>query len=154
VERRIAVLVDDRERAGPVPAELARSAIFEVQVRRLPLGDYLVDGRFLFERKTLPDLAASIASGRLFFPDPAACGGGRRPPGTDPGRHLEESGRLRHALGGDPGRADPPERPRGVAESANHSSGSELFPKSCLLASTTGAGNIFTSSGVKGSAGR
>lgn len=66
MERRIAVLVDDRERAGPVPAELARSAIFEVQVRRLPLGDYLVDGRFLFERKTLPDLAASIASGRLF----------------------------------------------------------------------------------------
>lgn len=35
-------------------------------VRRLTLGDYLVDGRILFERKTLPDLVTGIISGRLF----------------------------------------------------------------------------------------
>lgn len=35
-------------------------------VRRLELGDYLVDGRLLFERKTLADLVAAIIDGRLF----------------------------------------------------------------------------------------
>ena len=33
---------------------------------RLELGDYLLDGRLLFERKTLSDLAASLKDGRLF----------------------------------------------------------------------------------------
>ena len=33
---------------------------------RLKLGDYLVDAKFLFERKTLPDLVTAIISGRLF----------------------------------------------------------------------------------------
>jgi ERCC4-type nuclease len=32
----------------------------------LPVGDYLVDGRLLFERKTLADFIASIKDGRLF----------------------------------------------------------------------------------------
>ena len=35
-------------------------------VARLKLGDYCVDGRFLFERKTLTDLVTAIVSGRLF----------------------------------------------------------------------------------------
>ncbi|MDP2822171.1 MAG: helix-hairpin-helix domain-containing protein [Sulfuritalea sp.] len=62
----IPILIDDRERAGPLPAELARTGVFTLEVQRLALGDYLVDGRFLFERKTLPDLALSIRDGRLF----------------------------------------------------------------------------------------
>jgi len=37
-----------------------------VTVTRLKLGDYLVDNRLLFERKTMVDLAAAIISGRLF----------------------------------------------------------------------------------------
>ena len=37
-----------------------------MEVERLTLGDYLVDNTFLFERKTLPDLAESIKQGRLF----------------------------------------------------------------------------------------
>lgn len=65
-EPRISILIDDRERASPLPAELARSGIFAIDVKRLALGDYLLDGRFLFERKTLPDLALSIRDGRLF----------------------------------------------------------------------------------------
>jgi DNA excision repair protein ERCC-4 len=36
------------------------------EFRRLDLGDYLVDGRLLVERKSLPDLLASIEDGRLF----------------------------------------------------------------------------------------
>lgn len=60
------VQVDDRESAGPVVGLLNRSPDFQVAVMRLKLGDYLVDGKFLFERKTLPDLVISIISGRLF----------------------------------------------------------------------------------------
>lgn len=37
----------------------------EVLVRRLRIGDYELDGRILFERKTLPDLAVSLKDGRL-----------------------------------------------------------------------------------------
>jgi DNA excision repair protein ERCC-4 len=62
----IQVRVDDRERRGPMAAALAESGAFDPEIRRLPVGDYLVDGHFLFERKTLPDLAASIKEGRLF----------------------------------------------------------------------------------------
>ena len=62
----ITILIDDRERAGPVPDALARAGVFDLRIGRLALGDYLVDGRFLFERKTLPDLALSIKDGRLF----------------------------------------------------------------------------------------
>jgi len=58
--------VDDRESRGPVAELLAQSPDFQVTVRRLKLGDYLVDGRFLFERKTLTDLVAAIIDGRLF----------------------------------------------------------------------------------------
>jgi len=58
--------VDDRESASPVLPALRECADFCVTVTRLPLGDYLVDGRFLFERKTLTDLVAAIKDGRLF----------------------------------------------------------------------------------------
>jgi DNA excision repair protein ERCC-4 len=62
----ISVLVDDREGGSPVIALLRQSQDFCVTVTRLKLGDYLVDSRLLFERKTLPDLASAIISGRLF----------------------------------------------------------------------------------------
>ena len=63
---RIAIHVDDRERASAVFDLLGTAPEFDVTVARLKLGDYLLDGRFLFERKTAADLAASIISGRLF----------------------------------------------------------------------------------------
>lgn len=63
---RIPVIVDDRECRGGVVEALRASGGFDIAVRRLAVGDYLVDNRFLFERKTLPDLALSIQSGRLF----------------------------------------------------------------------------------------
>ncbi len=62
----IAIQVDDRESAGPVLGLLTQSPEFEVTVTRLKLGDYLLAGRFLFERKTLRDLVVAIISGRLF----------------------------------------------------------------------------------------
>lgn len=63
---RLPVIADDRECRGAVVEELRGSDCFDVAVQRLPAGDYRVDDRFLFERKTLPDLVLSIESGRLF----------------------------------------------------------------------------------------
>ena len=60
------IQVDDRERGGPVLDLLRQSADFCVTVSRLKLGDYLLDSRFVFERKTLKDLVVSIIDGRLF----------------------------------------------------------------------------------------
>jgi len=63
---KIPIQVDDRESQAPALQALRQCADFEVTVMRLPLGDYRVDGRFLFERKTMPDLVAAIIDGRLF----------------------------------------------------------------------------------------
>jgi DNA excision repair protein ERCC-4 len=60
------VVVDDREPAATVLAALQRHACVQLRVERLPVGDYRVDDALLFERKTLPDLVASIKDGRLF----------------------------------------------------------------------------------------
>jgi len=60
------VVADDREAGSGVPAALAERDDVTLTVDRLSLGDYLVDDGLRAERKTLPDLAASIADGRLF----------------------------------------------------------------------------------------
>jgi len=60
------IVVDDRESAGAVLAALQRREGVQLRVERLPVGDYRVDDALLFERKTLPDLVASIKDGRLF----------------------------------------------------------------------------------------
>jgi len=60
------VVADDRERASGVLEHLASHHSLKLTVRRLELGDYLVDNRILFERKTIADFSASIVDGRLF----------------------------------------------------------------------------------------
>jgi DNA excision repair protein ERCC-4 len=62
----IHIQVDDRERSDVVSQTLAAMDGVAVEVRRLPVGDYLVDDRLLFERKTLHDFALSVIDGRLF----------------------------------------------------------------------------------------
>jgi ERCC4-type nuclease len=60
------VVADDREGgSGVVEAFVERDDV-ALTVDRLSLGDYLVDDRLRVERKTLPDLALSVADGRLF----------------------------------------------------------------------------------------
>lgn len=61
----ISVVVDDREADSGVVEALRSLHGIEVAVQRLPLGDYEVAGRFLFERKRLLDLATSLKDGRL-----------------------------------------------------------------------------------------
>jgi ERCC4-type nuclease len=66
MEPKLPIVADDREaRAGVLGALRAREDC-DVAVRRLALADYLVAGRLLVERKTWPDLIASIVDGRLF----------------------------------------------------------------------------------------
>ena len=64
--RRIAVIVDDRESKSEVIKFLSETKNVSVDIKRLSLGDYLVDNRLVFERKTLNDFALSIIDGRLF----------------------------------------------------------------------------------------
>lgn len=65
VAKAIRVEIDDREVLSMVPEELQSLGV-EVTIRRLLLGDYLIDGTLLVERKTLRDLVASIIDGRVF----------------------------------------------------------------------------------------
>jgi DNA excision repair protein ERCC-4 len=62
----IHILADDRESRSPVIEALKQHEGVEVTVSRLELGDYLLDGRLLFERKSMVDFAASLIDGRLF----------------------------------------------------------------------------------------
>ncbi len=59
------IIIDDRESPAVMDALQAHPAC-QISVQRLSLGDYLVDDRLLFERKTLPDFAISVMDGRLF----------------------------------------------------------------------------------------
>jgi ERCC4-type nuclease len=62
----IQIIADDRESKSQVIEALRSQNGVEVTVRRLALGDYLLDERLLFERKTLRDFAVSLKDGRLF----------------------------------------------------------------------------------------
>jgi len=60
------VFLDDRE--DPLLGDvLRRVAGFEVSVRRLTVGDFLLEGRLVVERKTLLDFAQSLVNDRLFL---------------------------------------------------------------------------------------
>jgi ERCC4-type nuclease len=65
-QTKLRVIVDDRESRCAVVEKLRGIAGVEVEMRRLPVGDYLLETALLFERKRLADFAASIIDGRLF----------------------------------------------------------------------------------------
>jgi DNA excision repair protein ERCC-4 len=60
------IIADCRERDAGVLHALSDMPEVEVQVAHLTCGDYVVDDLFVFERKTLVDLTASIKDARLF----------------------------------------------------------------------------------------
>ena len=60
------VVVDDREVKTGISARALEDQGFQVEIRRLKVGDYLLDNQVLVERKTLMDLFQSIKDGRLF----------------------------------------------------------------------------------------
>ena len=63
---RITVIADDRESKNQVIKFLSDMKNVSVVVKRLSVGDYIVDNQLIFERKTLKDFAQSIVDGRLF----------------------------------------------------------------------------------------
>jgi len=60
------IAVDDRERSSGVAEALWQRPGVNVVVRRLQLGDYIVDSTLIVERKTLADFALSVRDCRLF----------------------------------------------------------------------------------------
>lgn len=64
--QRFCIEIDDREAGNAVAEALRRMPQVDLDIRRLDVGDYLVDDVLLFERKTLLDLVESIKDGRLF----------------------------------------------------------------------------------------
>jgi len=63
---RTRIVVDDREtRCGIVDIFNVMESV-SASVKRLSCGDYAVDDKMLFERKTLIDLVASVKDGRIF----------------------------------------------------------------------------------------
>ena len=62
----ITVIADDRESKNQVIKFLSDMKNVSVAVKRLSVGDYIVDNQVVFERKTLNDFARSIVDGRLF----------------------------------------------------------------------------------------
>jgi ERCC4-type nuclease len=74
----IRIVADDREEAGGVIGELRGRVDVAMEVRRLPVGDFLVEDRFAVERKTLADFACSVVDSRLFKQAAALVKGSRR----------------------------------------------------------------------------
>jgi DNA excision repair protein ERCC-4 len=64
--RRISIIADDREPKNDVIKYLTTRPDVGISIKRLSVGDYLVDNRLLFERKTIHDFAVSIIDERLF----------------------------------------------------------------------------------------
>ena len=59
------IIVDERERKSGIP-ELLKSVGVNMEVKTLPIGDYIVAPETVVERKSLHDLVSSVFDGRLF----------------------------------------------------------------------------------------
>ncbi|MEM3827545.1 MAG: ERCC4 domain-containing protein [Candidatus Micrarchaeaceae archaeon] len=64
MQQEIKIFADQRERNVEILSTLSSSATLEV--RTLPVGDYVVSDRIAIERKTIRDFESSMKSGRLF----------------------------------------------------------------------------------------
>ena len=59
------IVVDERERKSGIP-DLLKSVGLNVEMKTLPIGDYIVAPETIVERKSIRDLLSSIFEGRLF----------------------------------------------------------------------------------------
>lgn len=59
------IIVDERERKSGIP-ELLKSVGMGVEMKTLPIGDYIVAPETIVERKSIKDLMASVFDGRLY----------------------------------------------------------------------------------------
>ena len=59
------IVVDEREKKSGIP-DLLRSVGINLEVKTLPVGDYIVAPETIVERKSVSDLISSVFDGRLF----------------------------------------------------------------------------------------
>ena len=59
------IIVDERERKSGIP-DLLKSIGMGVEMKTLPIGDYIVAPETIIERKSIKDLMASVFDGRLY----------------------------------------------------------------------------------------
>mgnify|MGYP001352885421 CR=1 FL=1 len=59
------IIVDEREQKSGIP-ELLKSVGLNVEMKTLPIGDYIVAPETVVERKSIRDLMSSVFDGRLF----------------------------------------------------------------------------------------
>ncbi|QDI88502.1 heavy metal resistance protein CzcA [Candidatus Nitrosopumilus sp. SW] len=59
------IIVDEREKKSGIP-ELLKSVGLNLEMKTLPIGDYIVAPETIVERKSIRDLMASVFDGRLF----------------------------------------------------------------------------------------
>jgi DNA excision repair protein ERCC-4 len=76
--RAVCIVADDREATTEVCERLSAMPDVRLQIRHLKVGDFEVEGEWIFERKTVRDFALSLVDGRLFT---QACGLVRYPGG-------------------------------------------------------------------------
>ena len=59
------IIVDEREKKSGIP-NLLKSIGLNIEMKTLPIGDYIVAPETIVERKSIRDLMASVFDGRLF----------------------------------------------------------------------------------------
>ena len=59
------IIVDERERKSGIP-DLLKSIGMNLEMKTLPIGDYIVAPETVIERKSIRDLLSSVFDGRLF----------------------------------------------------------------------------------------
>jgi len=63
--RKLRIVVDEREKKSGIP-DLLKGIGISLEIKMLPVGDYIVAPDTVVERKTISDLISSIFDGRLF----------------------------------------------------------------------------------------
>jgi len=63
--KNLRIVVDEREKKSGIP-DLLKGTGINLEIKTLPVGDYIVAPETIVERKTISDLISSIFDGRLF----------------------------------------------------------------------------------------
>ena len=63
--KKLRIVVDEREKKSGIP-DLLKEIGINLEIKTLPVGDYIVAPETVVERKTISDLISSIFDGRLF----------------------------------------------------------------------------------------
>ncbi len=63
--KNLRIVVDEREKKSGIP-DLLKGTGINLEIKTLPVGDYIVAPETVVERKTISDLISSIFDGRLF----------------------------------------------------------------------------------------